>query len=195
LQLRVTINAAEWLNRNLEYLRYEYDLSPDDLVIDIGAYKGEWAERIFNQYGCKLICIEPTDAILGFENGEIIKKAASAHNGTVKFGGQGDSVSEFAERDREYECFDINWLLEQHEEIALAKLNVEGAEYSLLNHIIDAGLHKRIKNLQVQFHQIEGQPYEAWYNEIAKRLSATHKLDWQYNFCWESWVRLREDAA
>jgi hypothetical protein len=69
----------------------------------------------------------------------------------------------------------------------LLKINIEGAEYDLLHHIIGAGLHTRIKNIQVQFHQIAGVPYERWYKEIAAKLSETHSLTWHYPFCWENW--------
>jgi hypothetical protein len=57
----------------------------------------------------------------------------------------------------------------------------------LLGHIIGAGLQKRIKNIQVQFHQIAGVPFAAWYNKIANDLNKTHRLTWHYPYCWENW--------
>src|ERR1051326_3364598 len=145
--MRITLNEesqAEWQARNLEYLRYEYDLKPDDLVIDIGAYRGEWASQIFCRYGCKLIVIDPGPWIVGFEQGEVINKAAWINGGKLKFGGAFYYSSAFEDQTHEYECFDINSLLSQYGEIALVKINIEGAEYGLLDHIIRAGLHHRI---------------------------------------------------
>lgn len=191
--MRVTLNEesqAIWQSQNLEYLRYEYDLKPDDLVIDIGAYRGEWASQIFCRYGCKLIVIEPGPWIVGFPIGEVINKAASTHNGMEKFGGAFYYTSAHEDSTHEYECFDINPLLSKYDEIGLIKCNIEGAEYELLNHIIDAGLHKRIRNLQVQFHLIQDEPIEEMYGTIAAKLKETHFLSWYYPFCWENWRRV-----
>lgn len=190
--MRVTLNETsqtEWQEKNLEYLRYEYDLKPDDLVIDIGAYRGEWASQIFCRYGCRLIVIEPGPWIVGLPVGEVINKAASDHEGTLKFGGAYYYSSGHEEPTHEYECFDINSLLSKYDDIALVKINIEGAEYELLSHVINAGLHKRIRNLQVQFHLIEGQPVQEWYNFIAQSLSPTHTQSFYFPFCWENWFR------
>lgn len=181
-------SLKQWQEEDLELLRYEYDLKPSDMVIDIGAYKGEWATEIFESYRCKIIAIEPTEYIRDFKDGIVINKAAGVHNGKMSFGGRAYYSSIFEPGDHEYECFDINSLLEQYSEIALVKINIEGAEYDLLNHIIDKGLHKRVKNLQIQFHQIAGVPFERWYKEIETKLSITHQRNWCYPFCWENWV-------
>jgi FkbM family methyltransferase len=186
----ISLNAQslkKWQDEGLERLRYEYDLKPSDTVIDIGAYKGEWAAEIFNRYGCKIIAIEPTEYIRDFKHGQIINKAAGVHNGKMSFGGRAYYTSAFEPGDHEYECVDINPILKQYEQIAMLKINIEGSEYDLLDHIIGAGLHKRVNNLQVQFHQIAGVPYGTWYKDIEKKLSQTHRLTWKYPFCWENW--------
>jgi FkbM family methyltransferase len=188
--MRVNPNAesqAEWQKKDREHLRYEYDLSRTDLVIDIGAYRGEWAEEIYSRYGCKLILIEPGPWIAGCEYGQVINMAASGHDGTEKFGGAYYYTSAHEEPTHEYRCFDINTLLERYDEIALCKINIEGAEYGLLDHIIKARLHERIRNLQIQFHEIDGEPYQTWYNDIESDLVQSHKLTFRFPFCWENW--------
>lgn len=189
--MRVTLNEdsqAIWQAQNLEHLRYEYDLKPDDVVIDLGAYRGEWANEIRARYGCCVIAVEPTDSIDDYPC-EFIKKAAWTYDGKLKFGGAFYYTSSFEDPVREYECFDVNSLLSRFDEIALLKVNIEGAEYELLNHIIDAGLHRRIRNLQVQFHLIEGEPVEDMYGAIASKLRDSHYLSWFYPHCWENWRR------
>lgn len=176
-----------WQEQDLEHIRYEYDLQPNDVVIDIGAYKGEWSTEIYSRYKCRIIAIEPTEYICDFKNGTIINMAAGTHKGKMLFGGRAYCSSIFEPGDHEYECFDINGVLELYPEIALVKINIEGAEYDLLSHVIGAGLHKRIKNIQVQFHQVAGVPYGIWYKEIEKKLSLTHTRNWHYPFCWENW--------
>lgn len=189
--MRVSLNEesqAIWQQQNLEHLRYEYDLKLDDVVIDLGAYRGEWANEIRARYGCCVICVEPTDAIDGWQC-ETIKKAAWIRDGKLGFGGAYYYSSAFEDPTREYECFDVNSLLSRFDEIALLKINTEGSEYSLLDHIIRHGYHERIRNLQVQFHQIEQEPWQSWYSNISARLSATHEIEWRCAFCWESWRR------
>lgn len=180
-------SLAAWQDQRLERLRYEYELNPQSTVIDLGAYQGEWANEIHSRYGCQVTVVEPTEYIRAYQHGTIINKAAGAHNGKMSFGGRCYYSSIFEDGDHEYECFDVNPFLESYPHIALLKINIEGAEYDLLNHIISAGLHKRISNLQVQFHQIEGLPYQHWYKEIREKLLLTHKLTWHYPYCWENW--------
>lgn len=190
--MRVTLNKesqAIWQAQNLEHLRYEYVLEPDDVVIDLGAYCGEWASSVFSRYGCRLVCVEPGPWIVGFPYGDVINKAAATYNGTMSFGGAYYYTSAHEPQTHEYPCFDVNELLCEYDEIALLKLNIEGGEYVLLNHVIDANCHLRIRDLQVQFHLIEGKPIEEMYGAIADKLTLSHRLTWRYPFCWENWER------
>jgi FkbM family methyltransferase len=186
---KVTLNEnslAAWQHGNLEHIRYEYDLKPASIVIDLGAYQGEWATEIHARYGCQVIVVEPTEYIRDFKYGLIINKAAGTHEGKMSFGGRAYYSSAFEDGDHEYECTDINPLLESFPKIDLLKINIEGSEYLLLDHIISSGLHARVINFQIQFHQIAGVPYQKWYEEISKQLSLTHKLTWHYPYCWEN---------
>lgn len=192
---KVTLNdhgLKFWTEHKREAWRYQYDLSPDDLVIDLGAYQGEFSKEIYARYKCRIIAVEPSEYIRDFTAGEIINKAAGTHNGVLQFGGRAYYASIFEATDHEYECFDINDLLNGYWEVALLKVNIEGAEYDVLNHIIDHNYHKRIKNIQVQFHQIEGVPYELWYKQIVEKLELTHEKQWGYDYVWESWKRIKE---
>lgn len=178
---------ATWQDQRLERLRYEYDLTPQSVVIDLGAYRGEWANEIHARYGCQVVVVEPTEYIRDYTHGPIINKAAGTHDGKMSFGGRAYYTSTFETGDHEYECFNVNSLLVQYSHIDLLKINIEGAEYDVLSHMIAAGLHQHIKNIQVQFHQISGVPYERWYKDITDKLSKTHHLTWHYPFCWENW--------
>lgn len=196
--MRVTLNEeslAIWQSRDLEHLRYEYDLKPDDVVIDLGAYRGEWASEIRARYGCCVIAVEPTDAIDGYAC-EYIKKAAWLFDGKLRFGGAYYYTSAFEDQTHEYECFDINSLLSRFDEIALIKMNVEGAEYDLLEHIYKAGLMPRIRDLQVQFHLIEGEDSIGRHESVLDLLFETHSLSkFEYPFCWENFNRDDEVLA
>lgn len=192
---RVTLNEQSqslWQSQQLEHLRYEYNLMPEDVVIDIGAYRGEWADQILDRYGCKMIVIEPTDNITqhtAFAGTEVINKAAWLFDGKLGFGGAYYYTSAFEDPTHEYECFDVNSLLRRFDEIALVKINIEGAEYDLLEHIYRGGLMSRVRDLQVQFHLVEDEDSIMRYEVISELLLETHSPTWRYVHCWENWRR------
>lgn len=177
---KVTLNEKslkEWQSKDLEHLRYEYDLKMTDKVIDIGSYRQEWADKIRDIYGCHVECFEALD-----------NRAAWVYDGEIALGGAFYYSSEFGDGPKTtYKCVDIAPYLQ--EEIALVKINIEGSEYNLIKYIIDKGLIKKIDELQVQFHLIEGVDCIMFYSLLALELSKTHELTWQYPFCWENWRR------
>jgi hypothetical protein len=197
----VTLNEehqARWNAEEAEHLRFEYDLQPDDVVIDLGAYRGEWAEAIYQRYLCRLVVVEPSDAIIGFPHGRIVKRAALDKDGAMEFGGAYYHTSQFAGPDfgfTTYPCFDINRLIREYDEIALLKINIEGGEFLVMPRILSEGLQTRIRNFQIQFHYIEDggrwtkRECEDLYKAIYALLAQSHDLEWRYDFCWESWKR------
>ena len=80
---------------------------------------------------------------------------------------------------------------ERHDvgEVALMKINIEGSEYPLLEHIIDTGLIKHVREFQIQFHDFVPDA-RARMQEIQRRLMATHRPTWQYRYIWENWKRI-----
>lgn len=160
-----------------EELRYQYDLKPDDLVLDIGSYRREFADKIIALYGCKVECFDALD-----------NRAAWIFDGKIAMGGNYLYTSMFSEViDKEYWCVDILKFL--HSDVALCKVNIEGGEYQLIQYMIDTGGIKKINNLQVQFHLVDGMDCERMYKNLAKQLSVTHKIQWRTPFVWESWQR------
>lgn len=167
----------QWQDEHLERLRYEYpDIKEHETVLDIGSYRREWGNAMIEKYTVK---VESFDAL---DN-----KAAWKFNGKLAMGGAYYYTSMYEPAVTEYWCVDIAPYLQQ--EIAVVKINIEGGEYELLEYIISKGLMKNIRNLQVQFHYIEGKDCERMYQVLAQLLSLTHTLQWRYPFCWESWER------
>lgn len=73
-------------------------------------------------------------------------------------------------------------------DVDLMKINIEGGEYELLTRLIETGLIKQIKQLQIQFHDIESDS-ELKMKNICDNLALTHSPTFQYDFVWENWVR------
>jgi predicted GTPase len=74
----------------------------------------------------------------------------------------------------------------KHDNIDLMKINVEGAEYQILEELIDTKNISKIKNLQVQFHLFDEEENNN-YNNLVQKLSETHELSWRFPFVWENW--------
>ena len=74
------------------------------------------------------------------------------------------------------------------ERIDLMKMNIEGGEYDLLDHLIETGFIRNIENIQVQFHDFVPEAKQRMM-KIQKELSKTHRLTYQYIFVWENWRR------
>lgn len=167
-----------WQEDGAELLRYEYDLKPEDYCLDIGSYHQEWANEIRTRYNCKVDCFEALD-----------NNAAWVYDGEIEMGGQFYYTSMFDKGElglvQKFKCVDIAPYLQN--EVALMKVNIEGGEYELLDYIIEKGLIKNIKNIQVQFHLVDGWDCEKKYKELADKLKLTHTLTWRYPFVWENW--------
>lgn len=71
--------------------------------------------------------------------------------------------------------------------VDLIKINIEGGEYDLLEHLLSSGMVKRFKNIQVQFHEDVIPKAEARMRKIHDELSKTHRVTFQKIFIWENW--------
>ena len=175
------ISLKQWQENDLEYLRYDYDLKQEDIVLDLGSYQREFADKIIKKFGCQVEYFDALD-----------NRAAWTYDGELKMGGQFYYTSMYDNGElgevKTYKCVDIARFIDR--KIALMKMNIEGGEYELLLYIISKALIDKIKNIQVQFHLIEGIDTDSLYNEIASLLGKTHFITWQYKFCWENWQGL-----
>lgn len=171
-------SLRQWQEEDLEHKRYEYEVLTGEKIIDIGSYQGEWSNEMIRRYGCNVELFE------ALEN-----RAAWLFDGELEFGGAFYYSTQFADnKPYRYKCVDIAPFLQS--EIAVCKINIEGGEYDLLNYIIFTGAIRNIRNLQVQFHEVDVIDWQEKYNTLATRLSMTHRLSWRYPFCWESWERV-----
>ncbi len=186
-------------------LRVEYPLDSRSVVLDVGGFEGQWASDIFARYRCRIHVFEPlpeaAEAIgRRFAANPSIKlhrAALGAKAGTAEIAVLGDGSSLLAAGGRRVEVPVVTpeqvFAAEDIAEVALMKINIEGGEYDLLEHLIATGLISRIRDIQVQFH-MDIPDAERRMHDIQSRLAGTHRLTFQYRFLWENWRRL-SDAA
>lgn len=191
-------DSSQWYADNGDHtLRLNYPLEEDALVIDIGGYIAEWSHMISNLYDCNIYIFEPTHNIeqckqrLGDRPKiKFYQSACFTYDGKLDLGFDEGSSSIFNEENKiSVDCIDFNKFLVENNinHVDLVKINVEGAEYDLLDHMIDGDTINYFDNIQVQFHLLEDS--DERYEKLAKRLSETHELTWRYPFVWENWTR------
>lgn len=182
-------NLRRWYDQGLEDLRYKYDCQPGDLVVDVGAYEGEWSTRMIREHKVRAVAIEPTDAIDRWNEGAVIKKAAWICDGVVEMSRDKFASSIYGDNLKFTNCIDLAEFLKQAGPVKVLKINIEGSEYAVLKHLINQAALGEVENIQVQFHTIKDEIYQTWYAHIAQDLSETHFLTWRYDFVWENWKR------
>lgn len=186
-----------------EILRLDYDLQPDAVVLDAGGYKGQWSSDIFAKYLCRIHIFEPVADYARFvarrfeKNSKIsvyalglagqtrkMQIAVCKDSSSVFRNGVDDTVEiQLVSAEEIFQELKIN-------HIDLLKINIEGGEYELLEHLLETERVRHIKNIQVQFHDIFPDAKERM-KKLQSELSQTHELTYQFMFVWENWRRKR----
>jgi len=171
------------------------NLSSESIVVDLGGYKGEWAKKIFDRYGCFLEIYEPAseffDSIEGLFKGalgqkvKVFNSAAGSSNNKVSLLLDGLGTRTVSDENGSIQTTAIASII-SNRQIDLLKMNIEGDEYDVLDAVFDSGLSTNIKSLFVQFHPIDDMSIQR-YERIEQRLSRTHVCEFRYPFIWEKW--------
>jgi FkbM family methyltransferase len=182
-----------------ETLRLDYRINISDVVFDCGAYHGVWSRQIYDRYHCRIIAFEPvaeyyamtTKALAG--TGAYVYRAGIGPVTTVcniTVNGDASSILSQSGQQEKIRIISIDDVIREQAlpQIRLVKMNIEGAEYDLLDHMINTGSINIVRDLQVQFHQFTPHA-EARRQAIRDRLSQTHYLTYDYEFVWENWRR------
>jgi FkbM family methyltransferase len=184
-------------------LRLNYPLTPDSIVLDIGGFRGDFASQISNKYKSTIHIFEPiksqaagiaarfkdNDKVfvhpigVGGKSEDITiyipegKDEATMHPGDSKIASEENiKVVDVAEVFKNIDA----------DHIDLMKLNIEGAEFDLLDRLIAKKLHKKVTDIQIQFHKIDNTSEERRDN-IREKLSETHECTYNFTFVWENW--------
>jgi FkbM family methyltransferase len=191
----------DWVNNNGDYThRLNYDLNENSIVFDLGGYEGWFTEQINNKYKSKIFCFEPIidyfnlikEKFIGYNNIIIFPLAVSNNNDQNFIYLNNDSTSMYVVGENRFviNCVTLDNIMKHCNlnKIDLIKINIEGAEYDLLDYMILNNLIDKCDNIQVQFHNTIND-YESRYDKIKTELEKTHHLTYRYPFVWESWKK------
>lgn len=175
-------------------------LKPGDVVLDVGGYHGDWAERMTELYGVSVHAFEPHPRFIalmksrfeGRDDVHVHGFAIGAQAGTLNLSDDENASSALVTSGPTVSG-DIRPVADVFTElklghIAVVKMNIEGGEYDLLPALIETGLIKQIDRLTVQFHKYSDVQIVAR-DAIRTGLAETHDCVWDYPFIWEEWVR------
>jgi FkbM family methyltransferase len=178
--------------------RLNYELNADSIVFDLGGYEGEWASQIYCLYGSAIYIFEPYEVyfkniqkkFLHNKQVRVFQFGLSNNTQTTQLSLADNSSSIFLKSDNsvDIKLVDASDFLKQNNitQIDLMKINIEGGEYDLLEHLIETGNIMKVKNIQVQFHDFIPDA-EKRMKAIQNDLQKTHELTYQYEFVWENW--------
>ncbi len=179
-------------------LRLDYDLEENSIVFDVGGYEGQWASDIFAKYCCTIHIFEPVPQFAEnikkrfIKNSKIIVHQFGFANETIgtKISISQDSSSIFKKAMNSVDIRLVRAIdfINEHNinKIDLMKINIEGCEYDLLDHLLETDFITNIQNIQVQFHDFIPNAMERM-KKIQDKLSITHELTYQFQFVWENW--------
>ena len=196
-----------WLravNENADLL-HEAGITERSTVLDVGAYTGEWAQAIADRYNPIILAFEPDPRNLkqlrrkasanpklrayhyGLGEKTETLRMAMQHLGSTVYTAHLDmDAQDWAE----VEIRDIHsvWESLALDQVDLMKINIEGAEFPLLERMAETDLLPKVECFLIQFHEWHPGAYRRRRN-IRRELSKTHRLIWDYHFIWEKWQR------
>ncbi len=196
-----SIAVNRWFKcRGDETLRLDYALNQGSVVVDLGGYKGDFADAIHDKYGSTVYLFEP---VREFYDGCNQRFAGNPKIHCFNYGLSDSrgifSISEEADGSSVVkssavsgmETVRIESFAATARELGLAqidliKINIEGGEYDVLPAMIGSGWINKTRNVQVQFHNFIPGAVEKR-NKIRVDLARTHVEIWCFPFVWESW--------
>lgn len=178
----------------------DVEVTSDSVVLDVGAYVGQWAKKIDDRSGARIYAFEP--AAKGVEtmrtlfanrpNVRIFAYGLGNANRSARLALAGPGSSIYSEDAAfgwaDVEIRDIVDVLDELglTRIDLLKVNIEGGEFDLFDRLIEAGWLHRIDQVLIQFHEWHPNAYyRRW--KVRQALRRGHVQVWDYPWVWEFW--------
>lgn len=185
-------------------LAYEAPIGAGDLVLDVGAYEGEWTARMYEKYHPRIDIFEADPTLARRLEARFADRpdircfgfGLGARDAELPFirRGMGSTFHQTSDGHRHGTITatirDIAGVLDElgHDRIDLLKLDIQGAEYDVMERLIDVGRIPTIRCFLIQYHEwLDGAHGRR--RRIRQALGRTHRLAWDFPWVWEQWVR------
>ena len=201
-----TIQVKKWFkDKGDQTLRLDYpELTSDSIVFDLGGYLGDFSAAIIERYNCKIYIFEPHPEYFSkcikrfssYKNVKVLNYGLADKDGEFLLSNQSDGSSfinpNHAKKDG-IKCVvrDVFGVLKELNitSVDLMKINIEGGEFPLMEHIISCGKQAIVRQYQIQFHNFVEKAVDRRI-QISRALSETHVRTWCYTFVWENWRKI-----
>lgn len=179
-----------------------FDINRENpIIFDLGGHKGDWVQIVLNKYQNPTIYVfEPikkyyniiSERFNGNTNVKIFNFAISDRTYESEISLEGDaSTIYFGSKSVEKESIKLKSITEFLFEnqiffVDLIKINIEGSEYGLLEHLVNTPELCVFQNYAVQFHK----NVEDYINRRLNILNVVEKffnIIYNYDFIWECW--------
>lgn len=193
-------------------LLVDADLTEGSVVLDVGAFEGQWTARALARAddrsgGCVSLSVhafEPEPGVLDRLRGSATGRdpRVTVHpfglggrdrTESLLIGGPGSSVFDRSEAPAplgrvDVELRDVDAVLraEGVDHIDLIKVNIEGGEFELIDRLYETGWLARTGTFIVQFHEFHPEAHRSR-RRNRRQLAATHRRTWSYGWVFERW--------
>lgn len=183
---------------------FEFPLTADSVVIELGGFNGRWCGEIARRYNPRLFVYEPQAwayqrliELLSKYNAQVFPYGLGTQTASnLVMGEFGTDGCSFLPAGRAQGLGDMReWYAEMAErgigDVDVLLMNIEGYEFELLPYILP--FMPRFKWFMVQYHVPKAEGAERTlrlrqYNDTRAQLAETHALAWDYGAtlsCWE----------
>jgi FkbM family methyltransferase len=188
-------------------LLVDVDLRPGAVVIDVGAYRGRWTEKLLGHVGPSsdvvVHAFEPmpgprthfTRQFAGDSRVHLHPYGLAGHDFNTSMTAAGPGSSLFVDREaaiavgsNEVELRDVSAVLDELgvDRVDVIAVNIEGGEFELLDRMYATRWLRRTGTVFVQFHEFAPGAYRG-IRRSRRQLSKTHDVAWRYPWVWERW--------
>ena len=134
-------------------------------IVDCGSNIGLSAIWFLQNYpGCELTCYEADSRLAkiakaniqraGFSADHVVNAAVWTEDGKIGFAGSGDDKGSVShESEQVVDCIDLSRAIP--EETDLLKMDIEGAEFPVLQKLFESGAIQRVKRIAVELHDVD----------------------------------------
>lgn len=185
----------------------KFDLPQEPIIFDIGGYKGDWVQIAMDNYENPTIYVfEPIDEYFNiikerwskYENVKVFNFGLSEKTmySEISVNGDSSSVHLDSQKKQTIKLKDIREFFfdEGIFKVDLAKVNIEGEEYRLLEYLKSTPELNIIENYLIQFHRFV-ENYETRRDDICKSLSVYYDRLFNYEFVFEGWKMKEVDEV
>ncbi|MEQ8801926.1 FkbM family methyltransferase [Haliea sp.] len=191
-------------------IMYEAPLGQGAIALDVGAFHGDWAARVHEKYQPRIYAFELDPPSIEFlrrrfadtPDIQCLPYGLAGADARLELTqrGMGSTLYQPGDASRQagtgsddtvaVDVRDIVAVLDElgHAEFDIIKLNIEGAEYDVLERLIAADRLDQIRIYTIQFHEWHPGAHGRR-RRIQRALARTHNKVWDYPFVWEQWVR------